>query len=187
VVASVPDAIARGVVREEPDGSRNRIPTPVVLDTVEEHGFTALLGGARRDEDKARAEERVFSFRDEYGRWDPENQRPEVWDLCDGRIHLGESIRVFPLSNWTELGIWQYIAREQIAIPGLYLAIERDVVERPGMLYAVNEFIAPRGGEQVRRETVSAGGPSATPTSPPPCGPRPPPWSRSSPRSRSPG
>jgi sulfate adenylyltransferase subunit 2 len=154
IVASVPDAIAAGTVKEEPNGSRNRIQTPVLLDAVEEHGFTALFGGARRDEDKARAKERVFSFRDEFGQWDPKNQRPEIWDLYNGRIHLGESIRVFPLSNWTELDIWQYIAREEIAIPQLYLAAEREVVERQGMLYAVNEFIRPRDGEEVRRETV---------------------------------
>jgi sulfate adenylyltransferase subunit 2 len=154
IVASVPDAIAAGTVKEEPNGSRNRIQTPVLLDAVEEHGFTALFGGARRDEDKARAKERMFSFRDEFGQWDPKNQRPEIWDLYNGRIHLGESIRVFPLSNWTELDIWQYILREQIAIPPLYLAEEREVVERQGMLYAVNEFIRPRDGEQVRRETV---------------------------------
>ena len=154
IVASVPDAIAQGLVREEPNGSRNRIQTPVLLDAVEKHGFTALFGGARRDEDKARAKERVFSFRDEFGQWDPKNQRPELWDLYNGRIHLGESIRVFPLSNWTELDIWQYIARERIEIPPLYFAQERAVVERQGMLYEVNEFIPARDGEQVRRETV---------------------------------
>jgi sulfate adenylyltransferase subunit 2 len=154
IVASVPEAIAQGTVREEPNGSRNRIQTPVLLDAVEKHGFTALFGGARRDEDKARAKERMFSFRDEFGQWDPKNQRPELWDLYNGRIHLGESIRVFPLSNWTELDIWQYISREKIAIPALYLAAERDVVERQGMLYAVNEFITPRDGEQIRRERV---------------------------------
>jgi sulfate adenylyltransferase subunit 2 len=154
VVASVPDAIAAGTVREEPNGSRNRIQTPVLLDAVEEHGFTALFGGARRDEDKARAKERVFSFRDEFGQWDPKNQRPELWDLYNGRTHLGESIRVFPLSNWTELDIWGYIAQEEIAIPPLYLARERDVVDRGGMLYAVNEFIRPKDGEQVLRESV---------------------------------
>jgi len=154
IVASVQDAIDRGLVREEPNGSRNRIQTPVLLDAVEEHGFTALFGGARRDEDKARAKERVFSFRDEFGQWDPKNQRPELWDIYNGRIHLGESIRVFPLSNWTELDIWQYVLREQIAIPPLYLAQEREVVERQGMLYAVNEFITPRDGEQPFRTTV---------------------------------
>jgi sulfate adenylyltransferase subunit 2 len=154
VIASVPEAIAACTVREEPNGSRNRIQTPVLLDAVEQHGFTALFGGARRDEDKARAKERLFSFRDEFGQWDPKNQRPELWDLYNGRIHAGESIRVFPLSNWTELDIWQYIAHEEIAIPPLYLAQERDVVERQGMLYAVNEFIRPREGEQVRRQSV---------------------------------
>ena len=154
IVASVPEAIAQGLVKEEPNGSRNRIQTPVLLDAVEKHGFTALFGGARRDEDKARAKERMFSFRDEFGQWDPKNQRPELWDLYNGRIHLGESIRVFPLSNWTELDIWQYIAREKVDIPSLYYAQERDVVERQGMLYAVNEFITPRDGEEVRREMV---------------------------------
>jgi sulfate adenylyltransferase subunit 2 len=154
VDAWVPEAIAAGTVREEPNGSRNRIQTPVLLDAVEKYGFTALFGGARRDEDKARAKERVFSFRDEFGQWDPKNQRPELWDLYNGRIHLGESIRVFPLSNWTELDVWQYIAADGIAVPPLYLARELDVVERQGMLYAVNEFIRPRDGEQVRRETV---------------------------------
>jgi sulfate adenylyltransferase subunit 2 len=154
VVASVPDAIAAGTVREEPNGSRNRIQTPVLLDAVEQHGFTALFGGARRDEDKARAKERMFSFRDEFGQWDPKNQRPELWDLYNGRTHLGESIRVFPLSNWTELDIWGYIAQEEIAIPQLYLARERDVVDRHGMLYAVNEFITPKDGEQVLHESV---------------------------------
>jgi sulfate adenylyltransferase subunit 2 len=154
LVASVPDAIERGLVREEPNGSRNRIQTPVLLEAVEKHRFTALFGGARRDEEKARAKERVFSFRDDFGQWDPKNQRPELWNLYNGRIHLGESIRVFPLSNWTELDIWSYIAAESIEIPSLYLAHERDVVERDGMLYAVNEFVRPRDGERVFRERV---------------------------------
>ncbi len=151
VVASVPDAIARGVVREEPNGSRNRIQTPVLLETAEKHRFDALFGGARRDEEKARAKERVFSFRDEFGQWDPKNQRPEIWSLYNGRVHLGQSIRVFPLSNWTELDIWTYIGAERIEIPELYLAKEREVVERGGMLYAVNEFTPVRDGDVSRR------------------------------------
>jgi sulfate adenylyltransferase subunit 2 len=153
VVASVPDAIERGFVREEPNGSRNRIQTPVLLETAEQHRFDALFGGARRDEEKARAKERVFSFRDEFGQWDPKNQRPEIWALFNGRVHMGQSIRVFPLSNWTELDVWTYIAEEQIEIPELYLARERDVVERDGMLYAVNQFTPLREGETARRVT----------------------------------
>ncbi|MDR1833135.1 MAG: sulfate adenylyltransferase subunit CysD [Propionibacteriaceae bacterium] len=147
VVASVPDAMARGLVREEPNGSRNRIQTPVLLEATEEHGFDALFGGARRDEEKARAKERVFSFRDEFGQWDPKNQRPELWSLYNGRVHQGESIRVFPLSNWTELDAWQYIEAEGIKVPDLYYAAEREVVERGSMLYAVNEFVPLRDGE----------------------------------------
>ncbi len=149
IVASVQEAIDRGFVREESNGSRNRIQTPVLLDAVEKHRFTALFGGARRDEEKARAKERVYSFRDEFGQWDPKNQRPELWDLYNGRIALGESIRVFPLSNWTELDVWQYIGDEGIEIPSLYFAAEREVFERDGMLYAANEFSRPREGEQV--------------------------------------
>ncbi|SRR5690554_5236493 len=147
IVASVPEAIERGLVRPEPNGSRNRIQTPVLLAAAEEHGFDALFGGARRDEEKARAKERVFSFRDEFGQWDPKNQRPEIWDLYNGRVFPGESIRVFPLSNWTELDVWTYIASENIAVPELYLAKEREVVDRGGMLYAVNEFVPLVDGE----------------------------------------
>jgi sulfate adenylyltransferase subunit 2 len=159
IIASVQDAIDRGLVAEEPNGSRNRIQTPVLLDAVEKHRFNALFGGARRDEEKARAKERVFSFRDEFGQWDPKNQRPELWNLYNGRVHLGESIRVFPLSNWTELDIWHYIAREGIAIPSIYYAHEREVFERDGMLMAVNEFAQPREGQptfsaRVRYRTV---------------------------------
>jgi sulfate adenylyltransferase subunit 2 len=159
IVASVPEAIERGLVHELPDGTRNRIQTPVLLDALERHRFTAAFGGARRDEDKARAKERVFSFRDEFGQWDPKNQRPELWSLYNGKIHLGESIRVFPLSNWTELDVWQYIAREQIALPSIYFAHEREVFERGGMLYGANEFCRPRDGEstfvaKVRYRTV---------------------------------
>ena len=154
IVGSVQEAIDAGHVRELPDGTRNRIQTPVLLAAQEKYRFDALFGGARRDEEKARAKERMFSFRDEFGQWDPKNQRPELWSLYNGRHHPGESIRVFPLSNWTELDIWGYIAQEEIAIPPLYLAAERDVVDRAGMLYAVNEFITPRDGEQVQRQSV---------------------------------
>ncbi|AEG45093.1 sulfate adenylyltransferase subunit CysD [Isoptericola variabilis] len=159
VVASVQEAIDRGLVRPEPNGSRNRIQTPVLLEALEKNGFDAAFGGGRRDEEKARAKERVFSFRDEFGQWDPKNQRPEIWNLYNGRVHQGESIRVFPLSNWTELDIWSYIEAENIDIPDLYLAREREVVGRGGMLYEVNEFTPLRDGEtsevrSVRYRTV---------------------------------
>ncbi|MDF2093728.1 sulfate adenylyltransferase subunit CysD [Knoellia sp. 3-2P3] len=154
IVASVQEAIDNGSVVEPPDGTRNRIQTPVLLSALEKYRFTAIFGGARRDEDKARAKERIFSFRDDFGQWDPKNQRPELWSLYNGRIHPGESIRVFPLSNWTELDIWHYIAREAIELPSIYYAHDRDVVERDGMLYAVNEFIRPRAGEQVTTRRV---------------------------------
>ncbi len=154
VVASVPEAIERGLVQEEPNGSRNRIQTPVLLEAAEEHRFDALFGGARRDEEKARAKERVFSFRDDFGQWDPKNQRPELWSLYNGRVNAGESIRVLPLSNWTELDTWAYIEAEDIPLPNLYYSQERDVVKRDGMLYAVNEFITPKDGEEVARLRV---------------------------------
>jgi sulfate adenylyltransferase subunit 2 len=159
LVASVQDAIDRGLVREEPNGSRNRSQTPVLLEAIAKHRFTALFGGARRDEEKARAKERFYSFRDEFGQWDPKNQRPELWSLYNGRIHLGESIRVFPLSNWTELDVWQYVAREGIAVPSIYFAHEREVFERDGMLFAANDFCRPDDGqptfaEKVRYRTV---------------------------------
>ncbi|MCX7521605.1 sulfate adenylyltransferase subunit CysD [Microbacterium sp. STN6] len=141
IVASVPDAIERGLVTEPADGSRNRIQTPVLLAAAEEHGFDALFGGARRDEEKARAKERIFSFRDDFGQWDPKNQRPEIWELYNGRVAPGESIRVFPLSNWTELAIWEYIGAEGVEIPARYLAAEREVVDRRGMLFEVNDFV----------------------------------------------
>ncbi|GAB4046533.1 sulfate adenylyltransferase subunit CysD [Catellatospora paridis] len=154
IVASVPEALARGLVTEPAGGSRNRIQTPVLLDAVDKYRFDALFGGARRDEEKARAKERVFSFRDEFGQWDPKNQRPELWNLYNGRHHPGESIRVFPLSNWTELDIWHYIAREEIPLPSIYYAHEREVVSRDGMLFAVNEFIAAKPGENVFKARV---------------------------------
>ncbi|MGN6635314.1 MAG: sulfate adenylyltransferase subunit CysD [Oryzihumus sp.] len=159
IVASVQEAIDNGSVVEPPDGTRNRIQTPVLLDALAKHRFTAVFGGARRDEDKARAKERIFSFRDEFGQWDPKNQRPELWNAYNGQIHVGESIRVFPLSNWTELDIWSYIAREEIALPSLYFAHDREVIERDGMLFGANEFFRPRDGEctsvqRVRYRTV---------------------------------
>jgi sulfate adenylyltransferase subunit 2 len=154
IVASVQDAIDRGLVREEPNGSRNRIQTPVLLEAAEKYRFDALFGGARRDEEKARAKERVFSFRDEFGQWDPKSQRPELWSLYNGRVHQGESIRVFPLSNWTELDIWQYIAAEGISLPSIYYAHTREVYRRGGMLMAVTPFSPPREGEEVFSERV---------------------------------
>src|ERR687886_1350622 len=159
IVASVPEAIARGLVREPADGSRNRIQTPVLLDAVEKYRFDALFGGARRDEEKARAKERVFSFRDDFGQWDPKNQRPELWSLYNGRHRPGEHIRVFPLSNWTELDVWQYIAAERIPLPGIYYAHERPVIKRDGMLLAVGGPVQPLEGEEpfdamVRYRTV---------------------------------
>ncbi|PZS22807.1 MAG: sulfate adenylyltransferase subunit CysD [Pseudonocardiales bacterium] len=154
IVASVAEAIARGTVSEPPDRTRNRIQTPVLLEALEKYRFTAIFGGARRDEDKARAKERVFSFRDEFGQWDPKNQRPELWSLYNARIHLGESIRVFPLSNWTELDIWHYVANEQIELPSIYFAHKREVFDRNGMLYGVHEFCRPREDEPTFTERV---------------------------------
>ena len=154
IVASVPEALDRGLVSEPPDGTRNRIQTPVLLDALEKYRFTAAFGGARRDEDKARAKERVFSFRDEFGQWDPKNQRPELWSLYNGRIQMGENIRVFPLSNWTELDIWQYVKAEGIALPSIYFAHQREVFDRGGMLYGVHEVCQPKANETVFTETV---------------------------------
>jgi sulfate adenylyltransferase subunit 2 len=149
IVASVQDDIDAGRVVEEtgPNASRNRLQTVSLLRGIRENRFGAVFGGARRDEEKARAKERVFSFRDEFGAWDPRNQRPELWNLYNGRHKKGENIRVFPLSNWTELDIWNYIRDEQIELPHLYYAHNRQVVERDGMLLAVNRFIQPRDGE----------------------------------------
>jgi len=160
VVRSLEDSIKRGSVRLTSENqSRNAAQSITLLEAIGEFQFDAAIGGARRDEEKARAKERVFSFRDEFGQWDPRNQRPELWSLYNARIHPGESIRVFPLSNWTELDVWHYIARERIALPSIYFAHERTVVDRDGMLYAVHEHLPVRAGEkpfatQVRYRTV---------------------------------
>jgi len=156
VVASVQASIDAGRVAEEagPRASRNRLQTTTLLDAIEEHGFDAVMGGARRDEEKARAKERFFSFRDEFGQWDPKNQRPEIWSLYNGRHRKGEHIRVFPLSNWTELDIWQYIAEEEIELPSIYYAHRRKVFRRDGMLMAVTSFLQPGEGEEVFEEMV---------------------------------
>jgi len=156
VVASVQASIDAGRVVEEtgPRASRNRLQTTTLLDAIEEHGFDAVMGGARRDEEKARAKERFFSFRDEFGQWDPKNQRPEIWSLYNGRHRKGEHIRVFPLSNWTELDIWQYIADEDIELPSIYYAHRREVFRRDGMLMAVTDFLQPGNGEEAFEATV---------------------------------
>jgi sulfate adenylyltransferase subunit 2 len=156
VVASVQESIDSGRVVEEtgPRASRNRLQTTTLLDAIEEHEFDAVMGGARRDEEKARAKERFFSFRDEFGQWDPKNQRPELWNIYNGRHRKGEHIRVFPLSNWTELDIWQYIADEQIELPSIYYSHRRQVFRRDGMLMAVTDFLRPVDGEEVFEATV---------------------------------
>lgn len=154
IVGSVQDAIDRGLVVEEKNGSRNRIQTPVLLETAEKYRFDALIGGARRDEEKARAKERVFSFRDEFGQWDPKNQRPELWNLFNARVHLGESIRIFPLSNWTELDIWNYVKREQVKLPSIYYAHDRKVFERNGMVFGLHQYCQPNPGETLSWQSV---------------------------------
>jgi sulfate adenylyltransferase subunit 2 len=156
IVANVQDSIDAGRVTEEtgPRASRNRLQTTTLLDAIEEHGFDSAFGGARRDEERARAKERVFSFRDDFGQWDPKNQRPELWSIYNGKIRKGEHVRVFPISNWTELDVWQYIASEQLEIPSIYFAHEREVFARDGMLYAHNEFMELIEGEVPFSESV---------------------------------
>ena len=155
IVARVQDSIDQGRVADPgPGGSRNRLQTTTLLDAITANGFDAAFGGARRDEDKARAKERVLSFRDAFGQWDPKRQRPELWQLYQGTVRPGEHLRAFPLSDWTELDIWQYIQRERIELPSIYFAHEREVVERDGMLLALSEWISAQPGEEVRRETV---------------------------------
>ena len=161
VVASVEDSIRDGRVVEEtgPRASRNGLQTVTLLDAIAEHGFDAAFGGARRDEERARAKERILSFRDEFGQWEPQRQRPELWGLYNGRIRKGEHARVFPISNWTELDVWQYIAEEQLEVPSIYFAHDREVFERDGMLLAVSPFVELIDGEEpftarVRYRTV---------------------------------
>ncbi|PWT76202.1 MAG: sulfate adenylyltransferase subunit CysD [Proteobacteria bacterium] len=155
VVGHVEDSIRRGTVRlRRPDDSRNAAQSVTLLETIAEHGFDACIGGARRDEEKARAKERIFSFRDEFGQWDPKNQRPELWNLYTARVHPGEHVRVFPISNWTELDVWRYIQREKLALPSLYFAHRRPVIRRNGLVVAVTEVTPARPEETVEELTV---------------------------------
>jgi sulfate adenylyltransferase subunit 2 len=156
IVASVQDSIDKGRAVEEsgPNASRNRLQTVTLLDAIEENGFDAAFGGARRDEERARAKERIFSFRDDFGQWDPRRQRPELWNLYNGRIKRGEHVRVFPLSNWTELDVWEYIREERIELPSIYFAHEREVFERDGMLYAVSDHVTRSEAERTFVESV---------------------------------
>jgi sulfate adenylyltransferase subunit 2 len=150
VVAFVQDSIDTGRVVEEtgPRASRNRLQSVTLLDAIEQHGFRAAFGGARRDEERARAKERILSFRDDFGQWDPKRQRPELWNLYNGFVKPGEHVRVFPLSNWTELDVWQYIAEEKLELPSIYFAHERDVFKRDGMLYALSDHVELLPGEE---------------------------------------
>jgi sulfate adenylyltransferase subunit 2 len=156
IVASVEESIAKGRVVEEtgPRASRNRLQTTTLLDAIEEYGFDAAFGGARRDEEKARAKERFLSFRDEFGQWDPKNQRPELWSLYNGRVRKGEHIRAFPISNWTELDVWQYLRREELEIPSIYFSHTREVFERDGMLLSTAPFMTLLPGEEAKPMVV---------------------------------
>ena len=156
IVGSVSDALDSGRLQASnlPGASRNQLQTPVLLDTINAGKFDAVFGGARRDEERARAKERVYSFRDEFGQWDPKNQRPELWNLYNGFINIGQHIRVFPLSNWTELDIWQYIMDQQIEIPTIYFAHQREVFESEGLLMAYSDFLKPQHGEKVFTEKI---------------------------------
>jgi sulfate adenylyltransferase subunit 2 len=149
IVASVQESIDKGRVVEEtgPRASRNRLQTTTLLDAIEEHSFDAAIGGARRDEERSRAKERIFSFRDDFGQWNPRVQRPELWSIYNARVRKGEHVRVFPISNWTELDVWQYVAREQLELPPIYFAHAREVFRRDGMLYAVSPFVERMKGE----------------------------------------
>ncbi len=153
IVASVQESIDTGRAQEEGE-SRNRLQTVTLLDAIAAHNFDAAFGGARRDEERARAKERIFSFRDEHGQWDPRGQRPEVWNVYNGAVARGEHVRVFPLSNWTELDIWEYIREEELEIPSIYFAHERELFERDGMLLAVSEWLERRDGEETVTKSV---------------------------------
>ncbi len=156
IVGSVQEAIDRGLVVEEKgyNASRNGLQTAVLLEELEKGKFDAAMGGARRDEEKARAKERFFSHRDEFGQWDPKNQRPELWNLFNGKKHIGEHFRVFPISNWTELDVWQYLAMEEVALPSLYFAHQREVFDRDGVILAASDFIMRRPEEQTEQRIV---------------------------------
>jgi sulfate adenylyltransferase subunit 2 len=155
IVASMEDSIKQGrVVLRSENQSRNPFQSVTLLDAIAEHGFDACIGGARRDEEKARAKERIFSFRDEFGQWDPKNQRPELWDLYNARVHPGENIRVFPISNWTELDVWEYISREGLEVPHIYFAHRRDVIRRGSGLLPISHLVQPKEGEKVENLMV---------------------------------
>jgi sulfate adenylyltransferase subunit 2 len=155
LVAHLDDSIARGTVRlADPLESRNGHQSVTLLEAIDQHRFDCLIGGARRDEEKARAKERVFSFRDEFGQWDPKNQRPEIWSIYNGRVHKGENVRVFPISNWTELDVWQYVQRENIPLPAIYFAHRRPVIRRKDLLVPVTDITPPKAGEMVEERLV---------------------------------
>ena len=155
IVRSLDGSIKKGtIVLKNADQGRNAFQSVTLLETIAEFGFDACIGGARRDEEKARAKERIFSFRDEFGQWDPKNQRPELWDTYNTRVHAGENIRVFPISNWTEMDIWEYISREKLYIPDIYYAHEREVIRRDNGILPVSHLVQPRSGEKVENMMV---------------------------------
>ena len=155
IVASVEESMAKGtVVLKSTDEPRNKYQSITLLEAIEEHEFDCCIGGARRDEEKARAKERIMSFRDEFGQWDPKNQRPELWNLYNAKVHKGENIRAFPISNWTEMDVWQYIEREKLELPSIYFAHNRDIVKRSGAIVPITEVTPPMPGEKIKNLTV---------------------------------
>ena len=155
IVASVEESMAKGtVVLKSTDEPRNKYQSITLLEAIEEHEFDCCIGGARRDEEKARAKERIMSFRDEFGQWDPKNQRPELWNLYNAKVHKGENIRAFPISNWTEMDVWQYIEREKLELPSIYFAHTRDIVKRSGAIVPITEVTPPMPGEKIENLTV---------------------------------